>query len=302
VTLRVSLIVVQEADDFGHKQQNFLDAVAGQTYPHEALEFIRVDVCTKASTAAEFEAFRLRHPALCVRRLHAETTSRALKNNLAAAQAQGELLIFLADDFEPEPDLVAAHAEYHVLNPDLDAVGIGQGLFSEDCRRDLFARWQEDSGKIFGVALRRIHAGWPRTFFYAANTSIKKAKFDALGGFDEHFAYDAWDDHEFGLRWVASGGYSQLVAGATAIHRHRVSFEERCAVMVRAGESARIVEQLHPALDHEWRKTLRTDASLQHSMPAEGAPAHAWIAFYTEQLDAAFRRGYFNGYQEGGSS
>ena len=68
MTLRVSLIVVQEADDFGHKQQNFLDAVAAQTYPREALEFIRVDVCTKASTAAEFEAFRLRHPARSDRR------------------------------------------------------------------------------------------------------------------------------------------------------------------------------------------------------------------------------------------
>jgi len=34
--------------------------------------------------------------------------------------------------------------------------------------------------------------------------------------FNEYFLNDAWDDFEFGVRWVASGGYSQFVAGATA--------------------------------------------------------------------------------------
>jgi GT2 family glycosyltransferase len=294
MSLRVSLIVVAEPDDNDHRQQYFLGSVAAQTYPHESLELILVDGRAKASTAAALDAFRRQHPALSASLLHCESGARAMGNNLAAARADGELLIFLADDFDPAPDLVAAHAAYHVLNPDLDAVGIGPGLFPDDVRQDVFARWVEDSGQIFGVPMRRTTPSWPRTFFYAANASIKKAKFDALGGFDEHFPYPAWDDYEFGLRWVASGGYSQLIAGAIAMHRHRVSFEERCAGMVRAGESARVLERLHPDMEHEWRAKLRAGAQLHHPIPAEGAPAHAWIAFYTEQLDAAFRRGYLS--------
>lgn len=294
MSLRVSLIVVAEPDDYNHKQQISLASVAAQTYSHDALEVILVDGYAQASTAAAFDAFRRQHPALSASLPHCESKARAVGNNLAAARADGELLIFLADDFDPSPDLVAAHVAYHILNPDLDAVGIGPGLFPDDLRQDVFTRWQEDSGQIFGVPMRRTMASWPRNFFYVGNTSIKKAKFDALGGFDERFLYDAWDDYEFSLRWVASGGYSQFVAGATATHRHRVSFEERCAGMERSGKSARVLERAHPDLEHGWRAMLRTGAQLHHPIPAEGAPMHAWIAFYTEQLDAAFRRGYLS--------
>ena len=292
---RVSLIVVAEPDDHSHKQQNFFGSVASQTYPHESLELILVDSYSKPSTAAELEAFRHQNPALSASLLHCESSARAVGHNLGAARAGGELLLFLADDFDPAPDLVAEHAAYHVLNPDLDAVGIGPGLFPADVRQDVFARWQEDAGEIFGVAMRRTMAAWQRTFFYTANTSIKKAKFDALGGFDESFPYDAWDDYEFALRWAASGGYSQFIAGAIATHRHRVTFEERCEVMARAGESARVLERLHPDLEHGWRSKLRTGGEPPHPRPADGAPTHAWIAFYTEHLDAAFRRGYLSG-------
>ncbi len=298
MSLRVSLIVVAEPDDYNHKQRNFLESVAAQTHPHESLEFILVDGFSNASTAAAFDAFRLRHPALSACLLPCGSNARAVGNNLAAAHAGGDLLIFLADDFDPDPDLVAAHAAYHLLNPDLAAVGIGPGLFPDDLRQDSCARWLEDSGQIFGVSMRRTMASWPRTFFYAGNASIKKAKFDALGGFEERFPYDAWDDYEFALRWVASGGYSQLIAGAIATHRHAVSFEERCAAMVRAGESARVLERLHPDLEHGWRAKVRAGAQLPRPMPAEGAPAHAWIAFYTEHLDAAFRRGYLSSCQK----
>jgi glycosyltransferase involved in cell wall biosynthesis len=295
MSLRVSLIVVAEPDDNDHRQQNFFGSVAGQTYPHELLQLILVDGCSKASTAAALDAFRLQHPALSACLLHCESDARAARNNLAATRAGGELLIFLADDFDPAPDLVAAHAAYHLLNPDLDAVGIGPGLFPDDVRRDAFARWLEDSGQIFGVPMRRTVPAWQRTFFYIANASIKKAKFDALGGFDEQFPYPAWDDYEFALRWVASGGYSQFIAGAIATHRHRVTFEERCAAMVRAGESARVLERLHPDAVHRWREKLRTDARPACPTPAEDAPVHAWIAFFNERLDAEFRRGYLSG-------
>jgi GT2 family glycosyltransferase len=225
------------------------------------------------------------------------TTGRAIANNLAATHATGELLIFLADDFEPSPGLVAAHAAYHRMNPDIDAAGIGPALFPDELRRDVFVRWQEDSGQIFGVPMRRAMAVWPRTFFYAANASIKKRKFDALRGFNEHFPYDAWEDYEFGLRWVASGGYSQFIAGATATHRHAVSFDERCAAMARAGASARVLESLHPNLNHAWRAMLRVNEA-RLTAPAEAAPTHLQMAFYAEQMEEAFRRGYLSGIAE----
>ncbi len=293
MSVRVSLIVVAEPDDFRTRQSDFFASVAAQTWPQEALELIMVDAHGRSSTVAGFEAFRLQHPAIRASLLRCASTARAVCSNLAAAHASGDLLVFLADDFDPVATLVEAHAAFHALNPDIDAVGIGPALFPEELRQDLFARWQEDSGGIFGVPMRRITTGWPAGYFFGANTSIWKAKFDALGGFDEHFPYDAWDDYEFGLRWVASGGYSRFVAGAVAIHRHAVSFEERCVAMERAGESACLLERLHPGLEHDWRAILRRGTQRRHPQPEPGAPAQRWIAFWSEQLDAAFRRGYF---------
>lgn len=189
--MRVSLIEASEPDVFNHKQQNFFASVAAQTYPHDAFEFILVDGQAKASTSRAFAEFRQQHPAISASLLSCPSPARATQNNMAAAQADGDLLVFLADDFDPFPGLIAAYAEYHTLNPDLNAVGIGPGLFPDDCRKNLFARWLEDSGKIFGVPMRRILAVWPKTFFYAGNASIRKAKFQSLGGFDERFLTDA---------------------------------------------------------------------------------------------------------------
>lgn len=290
--MRVSLIVASEPDFFKHKQQSFFASVAAQTYPHDAFEVIFVDGQAKASTSRAFAEFRQQHPAISASLLSCPSPARATQNNMAAAQADGDLLVFLADDFDPSPGLIAAYAEYHTLNPDLNAVGIGPGLFPDDCRKDLFARWLEDSGKIFGVPMRRILAVWPKTFFYAGNASIRKAKFQSLGGFDERFLTDAWDDFEFGVRWVASGGYSQFVAGATAVHRHAVSFDERCRNMEHAGKAARVLEKLHPNLDHSWRTMIHRDNEPIYPFPEVNAPTYTRIAFYVQQLDAAFRRGY----------
>lgn len=297
MSMRVSLIVVEESDDFHHKQRNFFPAIAAQSYPRDALELIVVHRDGTPSAADAFAAFRREHPGLSASLLPCATTARAIANNLAAAHATGELLVFLADDFEPSPGLVAAHAAYHTINPDIDAVGIGPALFPDELRRDVFVRWLEDSGRVFGVPMRRAMAVWPRTFFYAGNASVKKRKFDALGGFDEHFLYDAWEDYEFGLRWVASGGYSQFIAGATATHWHAVSFEERCASMVRSGISAHVLERLHPNQHHAWRAMLRVNEA-PLTAPAEAAPTHLQMAFYAEQMEEAFRRGYLSGIAE----
>lgn len=299
--MRTSLIVVTAPDDFRHKNTYCFASVAAQTYPHEAFELILVDPHAHPHIAAGFAAFRAQNPALRAMLLPSASKARAVGNNLAAAHATGEILIFLADDFDPSPGLVAAHAAYHAMNPDPDAVAIGSGLFPDDVRRDFFARWAEDSGHIFGVPMRRTLAVWPRRFFYVGNASLKRARFAALGGFDEHFPYDAWDDYEFGLRWAAGGGYSQFIANAAAMHRHAVSFEERCASMMRAGESARVLERLHPDLDHGWRAMLRGGAQTLRTMPANDAPEHAWIAYFNEQLNAAFRRGYLAAGESGGS-
>ncbi len=290
--MKASLIITTESDVFRHKQRDFFASIARQTCPHDAFELIIADGNGRADTAEAAEEFVTLHPSISTTYLQSPSPARALGNNLGAASASGELLVFLADDFDPTPDFLAAHVAYHELNTDLNAAGIGPGFFPENLRADLFARWQEDSGLIFGVAMRRTLSTWPRQFFFAGNASIKKAKFDALGGFNEAFQHDAWDDFEFGLRWAGGGGYSQFLPAAMAIHRHGVTLDERCLSMARAGEAAHILEALHPDIHRAWEAKLHRLELPLPSMPVNDAPPQAWIAYYTQCLDQAFARGY----------
>jgi hypothetical protein len=85
-----------------------------------------------------------------------------------------------------------------------------------------------------------------------------------------------------------------FLAAAVATHQHTVSLEERCAAMEQSGESAWLLERLHPRLEHPWRTTLGRRSQLRRPVPAKDAPTHAWIAFYAEQLEVAFQRGYLS--------
>lgn len=292
--MKASLIITTESDVFHHKQRDFFASFAGQTYPHNEFELIIVDGNGRTGTAEACTAFCAQHPSISTTYLQSPSRARAFGNNLGAAKATGALLVFLADDFDPAPGFLAAHVEYHKLNSDLNAAGIGPGFFPDDLRNDLFARWQEDSGLIFGVAMRCAISVWPRQFFFAGNASIKKAKFNSLGGFNEAFLHDAWDDFEFGLRWAASGGYSQFLPAAMTIHRHAVSPDERCLNMERAGEAAHIVEALHPNIRHGWKAKLHRHREPPLSMPGSDALTQTWIAYYSQRLDQAFARGYWS--------
>jgi GT2 family glycosyltransferase len=292
--MKVSLIITTESDVFRHKQRDFFASIARQTYPHDDLELIIVDGNGRTDTAEAAATFFTQHPSISMTYLQSPSAARGFGNNLGAASATGKLLVFLADDFDPLPGFLAAHVAYHELNTDPNAAGIGPAFFPEDLRTELFARWYEDSGLIFGVAMRRTISTWPRQFFFAGNASIKKAKFDALGGFNEAFLHDAWDDFEFGLRWAASGGYSQFLPAAMAIHRHAVTLDERCLSMVRAGEAAHTLETLHPNINHSWKTKLHRHSQIFQSMPGHDDPSPTWIAYFTQCLDRAFAGGYWS--------
>src|SRR5574338_454432 len=120
----------------------------------------------------------------------------------AAAEASGDLLLFLDDDVEAWPDLVASHVQAHATARVPTAV-VGYLPARLDDRNDLF-----------GVALR----GWWSAMFermrepghrftYAdllsGNFSIPSALFRALGGFDDRLT--CHEDYEFGFRLLRAG-------------------------------------------------------------------------------------------------
>jgi hypothetical protein len=252
---RASILVVCEKDTFHSKRFDRFDAYLRQSAPLANFEVIYTDRTERASTAITIERLQRTHPQLSIRYLPYAAGGRAVGNNLATQHARSDLMIFLADDFEPAPDFVAQHIRFHEMNRDPLAIAVGPGYFDEDNRSNPFTRWIEDSGTIFGARMRERFSIWDQRFFYAGNASIKRELFEAIGGFDPAFPADAWDDFELGHRLAIRGAYSRRIA-ADALHHHRVSFLERIHAMDTSAQGASIFEALHPNAAHPWKSTI----------------------------------------------
>lgn len=129
----------------------------------------------------------------------------ARARNRGAGEACGEILLFLDDDMEPDPHLLAEHDRSHSqgamavsgalpLHPDSPSnlLSKGIGLWAEERTRRLRQRDVK-----------------PRYFeFVSGQFSVRRSVFEELGGFDEGFtAAGSYgnEDLDFGYRFIRSG-------------------------------------------------------------------------------------------------
>lgn len=273
-----------------------LDAWANQAAAG-CFEVVVVHDGCRPSLSSEFATHKLQHASTPVRLVDSAAPGRAASNNAGVRASRGDLLIFIADDFRPSRAFVAAHRTFHELigRP---AVGIGPGYFSEASRAEPFVRWLEDSGHIWGVSFTVGRFCWREDFFYVGNASMPRALFDAVGGFDESFQHDLFDDWEFGQRLSATGVTRHLVSRAIAWHDHDVTMGERLIAARRMGECAAVYALKLPgappwtdasSVSVEDLERARRDAVRGTSGSASFAD---WTRRWTAEIGLAWELGY----------
>jgi GT2 family glycosyltransferase len=137
----------------------------------------------------------------------------AAARNRGAADATGDILLFLDDDVEPRPGVLRAHAAFHAEVAD----GIGIGYLEPAVTASGF----------FGVILR----GWWESMFEEArrpghrylysdvltgHCSIERRAFERLGGFDATLR--SHEDYELGYRAIVAGMNLRFIPEAIAVH------------------------------------------------------------------------------------
>ena len=151
-----------------------------------------------------------------IRILEQPASGPAAARNRGAAGAQGDLLLFIDDDVEPERRMLAAHQRFHARLP--NAVGLGELPPVVSARG------------MFGVRLRGWWEGMydgPREpghrYVYrdllSGHFSIGRRAFDGLGRFDP--ALRCHEDYELGYRAIEAGMTVRLVADAVARHHEQ---------------------------------------------------------------------------------
>lgn len=289
-----SVIVALNPHD--HDLVLVLDAWADQAAAGDYEVVVVHDGC-RPSLSSAFAAHGQRHGSTPVRVVDSTAPGRAASNNAGVRASRGDLLVFVADDFRPSRGLVAAHRTFHELigRP---AVGIGPGYFSDAHRAEPFVRWLEDSGRIWGVSFTVGRFGWREDFFYVGNASMPRGLFDAVGGFDESFRHDLFDDWEFGQRLAATGAPRHFVSRAIAWHDHDVTLGERLIASRRMGECAAAYARSLPgpppwtdasSLSVEALEKFVRGVVLETSGSASFAD---WARRWTAQIGLAWELGY----------
>ena len=224
--------------------EGVLEAYLHQSAPASSFEVIVVNGGAREGAAGAYAKHRRAFPHTPVRLIEIEKHGRAAANNAGAGAARSELIVFMADDFIPCTTLVRAHIEFH-RHASARAVGIGPAFFVDRLREDLFRRWLEDSGLLFGTPFRIAGNNWPQGFFYVGNASMQRSLFRELGGFDEVFDYDLADDFEFCLRLRRFGVPTHFLPKARAWHDHEFALADRLEALRRSGKAARHISARH---------------------------------------------------------
>jgi len=188
-----------------------LDGLEQQSVPCELFELVVVDDGSTDDTRGWLEANRERAYRVVAVRQDNGGPSRA--RNRGFQEARGELILFLDDDVEPTPTLLAEHLKIHDLERDVVVMG---PMASLEYYAQPWVKWEQEKLEAQYAAMMR--GDWEPTFrqFWTGNASVSRDHLVAAGGFDPSYARA--EDIELGRRLHQRGLKFRFNPAARGLH------------------------------------------------------------------------------------
>jgi glycosyltransferase involved in cell wall biosynthesis len=233
-----------------------------------------------------------------LRVIEQENSGAATARNRGAAEATGDILLFLDDDMMAAPDLLEQHASSHERGADavlghipLDPASppgfLSQGVGS----------WADERAG-------RLSGGAQLTLFdlLTGQLSVRRSLFEALSGFDQDFTSGGQfgdEDLDFGVRLLESARV-EFNPDAISYQRYVVTPKQLIRQWSDAGRADALFARKHPRHAAELfdlhggnrplhRMILRPLAALP-AVPASFAAAAVWFADRHDRVSPPFRR------------
>ncbi|MCU0547125.1 MAG: glycosyltransferase [Oscillatoriaceae cyanobacterium Prado104] len=222
-----------------------LDALHSQTYPIDPIEVIVVADSCIDDTLKMLDAYKAPFK---LKVIEVNCRSAAIARNTGASAASGELLLFLDDDIEAMPSLVASHVSTHQEHPGCAVMGPyppkvrgGTGYFDVEVR----SWWEE---KFYQMS--RPEHRFSYLDLLSGNLSLNAELFSHLGGFDTAFGNCGGEDYEFGVRLLKAGVSFAVASDAVGYHyEHETNNLDRSFRRARQeGRSDVLIGRRHPEL------------------------------------------------------
>ncbi len=294
-TAKPTVSIVIPAHDRSAVLARTLAGAANIRFPHDRLELIVADDGSDEDLAAVVAAAETPFPVRLVRQERAGFGAGRARN-LGAAQAGGDVLVFLDSDCIPDPDLVARHLRWHSRASNVVVVGV---------RHDV------DAGQIaierVGDSLPELRAmvpvdgddgptDWRRVFYrrtkglligdlaYRAclsnNLSMYRARFEAVGGFSEDFHTWGGEDTELGWRLWNDGAF--VVPEQRAIVYHQIQDDRPDGRDARMESRERVLAMVADRVPHRFYRKVAT--------PFASVPKASWLLTVAtaEEADAGW--------------
>jgi glycosyltransferase involved in cell wall biosynthesis len=224
-----------------------LSSLAEQTIDATRFEVVVVDDASGDDTPSILERWSASHPTL---RWTSFENGRgpAAARNRGVELASGSIVLFLDDDVEAAPDLVATHMRFHDEAAD-GALGLlGRVDWHPDLDITPFMRWLDRSGLQFAYDtwMRPGLIDPPYGAFYTANLSMRRELLVATGGFDERFPYPAYEDMELAWRLAERGFRLEYRPEARVFHTRAIDLQTFRRRMAKVAESAVVLTAVQP--------------------------------------------------------
>jgi len=283
----VTLSVVVPTRDKLSLLQRTLGALEAQTLPAEAFEVVVVDDASSDGTAAwladEAEAWGGRLRVVSPDR----NLGRAGARNAGANAATGEWLLFLDDDIIAPPALLDAHVALLAGHPGCGVIGL---VRTDPALVDGPHFHYIDTRGVAKVRGETV----PARYLVTQNTSLPRAAFLAVGGFDEGFTAYGFEDMDLGFRLEDAQGLRFLaLRDPVPAHIHHHDFDAWLDKKRECGRGPlQHLAAEHPGRLAEMRLDLVLDVPGAPRAPARLRLARAVARSPLSRLLAAAARGW----------
>ncbi len=167
----------------------------------------------------------------------------AAKNHVID-KANGEILLFLNDDIEPDQDFINAHitAQEHTQFQNLV---LGKTDWNIDKNPTVFDRMIAQSPMIFFYSNITENSGLNFRYAWNLNLSMPKSVFEKVGQFNELFRPCMYEDIELAWRLEQLGHHVYYSSKPFALHNHSYTWESYLRREIMLGMMASVFWQVN---------------------------------------------------------
>jgi GT2 family glycosyltransferase len=241
-TIKPIISIVITGNTFGVEIGQMLNALSEQAYNPLRMEVV---VATNAASVQLSEEQMRQYP-FDVRLIDHVYQNSDEGRNLAAAQAQGDLLLFLNSEVDPQPGLIKAHVEAHGRKPGGVVFGADRPIWSKSLT--YLAMWVRLEQGRHTQAMRQ--AGYRFTYrdVPANNLSLSANLFSRLGGFDPDCPSVGDQSFDLGMRLITAGVPLTFVENALVQRRTLIDAEAWFRLQEQSGRTDVILASRYSAL------------------------------------------------------